>query len=363
MVKLRITLPILIALTVFSLSLGIFQNGILAQASSGPVDVKDSASGQIRRLTSLDYKQLAETRPTEYRKYEAIDSASSSRPVTNDPFYDLQWPLKQIRISEINSLDTIENEPVLVAVLDTGVDSNHEDLSGKVVTEINLSSSPSINDLYGHGTFVAGIIGADIDNSTGIVGVAPECRIMDVKVADDNGQCLKSAVAHGIVWAADHGAKVINLSIELKTGSSELENAVNYAWGKGAIIVAAVSNTTTEPVYPAFYTNCISVVASDVKDEIGTLYGYGNWVDVAAPGISVYSTLPDNSYGYKTGTSFGTAHVSGLAAVLINFAFDSNGDGKINDEVRSAIENGAEKTTDRLIGRIDAVNSVAKLKP
>jgi thermitase len=361
MIKLRFTLPILIFLIIFSISMGIFQKDILAQTSLRTIDTGASVIGKSHYVTGSDYKELAQSYRAEYKLSEIINANYSSKPVVNDPFYNQQWPLKQIHFSEIETIGIPEYAPVLVAVLDTGIDCNHEDLSEKVVIEINLSDSISSSDLYGHGTFVAGIIGANTNNGIGIAGVAPECRIMDVKVADDNGQCWKSTIARGIIWATDHGAKVINISIEMKTGSSELENAVDYAWRKGAIIVAATSNTTSEPVYPAFYRHCISVVASDMKDQLGQLSGYENWVDIAAPGISVYSTLPDNSYGYKTGTSFATAHVSGMAAVLFNFAHDSNGDGKINDEISSAIENGVDKTVSSLIGRIDALKSFSLL--
>jgi len=251
-----------------------------------------------------------------------------------------QWALDQIKaLSFTRSVKN--NPPILVAVLDTGIDKNHEDLCGKVVAEINLSKSATADDIYGHGTAIAGIIAADADNGSGITGVAPESRLVNVKVADDKGKCQISTLADGIIWAVDNGAKVINISIELKDSTSELKEAVDYAWNNGVIIIAAAGNDGDSlPVYPAYYENCLAVTAIQENGTLAPLANYGDWVDVAAPGFKIYSTLPNNSYGYKHGTSFATAYVSGLAAILYPIITDSNGDGRLNDEVRQAIETG-----------------------
>jgi thermitase len=207
------------------------------------------------------------------------------------------------------------------------------------VAEVNLTDSPTPSDAYGHGTHIAGIIAASGNNGIGIAGVAPQCRLMNVKVADDKGRCQASAVAEGIIWAVDNGANVINISIELREPSAELEDAVNYAWSQGAVIIAAAGNDGSQsPVYPAYYENCLAVAATKQDGTLAPLSNHGDWVDAAAPGFNIYSTLPQNGYGYKTGTSFATAYVSGLAALLFNVVSDSNGDGRLNDEVRAAIE-------------------------
>ena len=251
-----------------------------------------------------------------------------------------------------------------MAILDTGIDHDHEDLIGKVVTGINLSNSFTPIDLNGHGTYIAGIIAANSGNGLGITGIAPRSRLMNVKVADDTGISNASAVAKGIIWAVDHGASVINISLEFREPSSELEDAVNYAWRHGAIIFAAASNETSQsPVYPAYYENCVAVVATRQDDTIGPLSNYGDWVDVAAPGLDVYSTLPNNGYGYKSGTSFATAYVSGLAALLFNVVSDTNCNGRLNDEIRAAIEAGSSMTGFYSIGagRIDATDTLTAI--
>lgn len=276
--------------------------------------------------------------------------------VPNDPYMDRQWALAHIQIGELWRTTTGGSE-IVVAVLDTGIDRGHEDLDGKVVAEANFTSSLVAGDVYGHGTHVAGIIAAYSDNGLGVVGIAPESWLLNVKVADDNGRCEASAVAQGIVWAVDNGARVINVSIELREPSPELEEAVNYAWNQGAIIIAAAGNEGSQlPVYPAYYEHCIAVAATEQNDTLALLSNYGDWVDVAAPGFDIYSTLPGNDYGYKTGTSFATAYVSGLAAILFAELTDANGDGNLNDEVRAALEASCHQVNGFEVGcgRIDA---------
>ncbi|MCJ7426478.1 MAG: S8 family serine peptidase [Dehalococcoidales bacterium] len=278
--------------------------------------------------------------------------------VPNDPYLDRQWALTHIQIGELWRTTT-SGAGILVAVLDTGIDKGHEDLIGKVVAEVNFTDSPVAGDLYGHGTHIAGIIAAYSDNGLGVVGVAPQSLLLNVKVAEDDGRCETSVVARGIIWAVDNGAVVINVSIEIREPSAELEEAVNYAWEHGAIVIAAAGNEGSQtPVYPAYYEHCIAVAAIEPDDTLALLSNYGGWVDMAAPGFDIYSTLPGNEYGYKTGTSFATAYVSGLAAILFDTLADANGDGYLNDEVRAALENGCQQVIGFEVGygRIDAAS-------
>jgi thermitase len=253
---------------------------------------------------------------------------------------------------------------ILVAVLDTGIDQNHEDLIGKVATEVNFADSLTCRDIHGHGTHVAGIIAAHSNNETGVAGVAPDSRLMNVKVANDKGECQVTAVATGIIWAVDNGANVINISLELKAPSTELEAAIDYSWSQGAVIIAAAGNDGSElPVYPAYYEHCIAVAATRPDDTLAPLSNYGHWLDLAAPGYNIYSSLPGDDYGYKSGTSFATAYVSGLAAQLYGIMTDSNGDGRTNDEVRAVIEAGCQDIGPTGTGKgcIDAANSLANI--
>jgi len=236
------------------------------------------------------------------------------------------------------------NRGVVVAVLDTGIDSRHEALSGLVSAEVNLVDTSKPKDFYGHGTHVAGIIAAR-DNNESVVGVVPGCSLLNVKVADNTGRCQALTVAEGIRWAVENGADVINVSVQLNENSPQLEEAVNYAWSQGCLVVAAVSGYEGEPpVYPAGYENCVAVAGLPRDNGFVPVLKFNDYVDVAAPGCDICSTLPGNEYGCKSGASFATAFVSGLAALLFDCMIDADGDGKLNDEVREALENGCLET-------------------
>lgn len=252
---------------------------------------------------------------------------------------DEQWALAKLHINELWQTIT-EDKEIVVAVLDTGIDGNHEDLFGQVIGNANFTDSPTADDIYGHGTHIAGIIAAE-DNGIGVIGVAPGYLLLNVKVADNSGRCNVMELARGIIWAVDNGASVINISIEIKESTSELEEAVQYAWDNGALIVAAAGNRCSqEPVYPACYENTISVGAVTEDNKMAPLSNRGDWVDLVAPGYKIYSTFPCDTYEYESGTSFAAAHVSGVAALLFNAVSDTNGNGRINDEVKAIIEAG-----------------------
>jgi thermitase len=268
-----------------------------------------------------------------------VAPADNSDSSTYDPSPQVTYSLDDSYLAERWGVSKIEapqawqitrgDQSIIVAVLDTGISKDNQDLAIRVVAEVNFTDSRTSDDLYGHGTHMAGTIAA----------IAPECRLMNVKVADDVGRCEPSVVARGIIWAVDHGARVINMSLSMGA-SPDLEEAVNYAWSQGAILVTAAGNKGgSEPSYPAYYTNCLAVAGTNKNNSLALLSSYGDWVDVAAPGFNIYSELPQNQYGYKTGTSTAGAHVSGVAALVFSIAEDSNSNGIVNDEVRWAIEN------------------------
>jgi thermitase len=228
---------------------------------------------------------------------------------------------------------------VLVAVLDTGIDQQHEDLAGKVVGTINFSDSQIVSDRPGHGTHVAGIIAATDRNGIGIAGAAPNARLLNVKIADDNGMVWASTVAKGIVWAVDNGAKIINMSLAIPATTPALEEAVNYAWSRGVVIIAAAGNTgSSVPTYPASCPNVIAVAATDINGSLWDRSNHGDWVSAYAPGAEIYSALPGNSYGYKSGTSMATAYVTAVAALTLSTVTDVDGDGLVNDEVTEVLK-------------------------
>jgi thermitase len=278
---------------------------------------------------------------------------------SNDDYSGRQWAIPKIMAPQAWEVTSGANN-VVIAVLDTGIDKEQVDLVGKVIAEVNFTDSPTTDDIYGHGTHIAGIIAAWAESGTGVAGLAHDCRLMNVKVADDQGRFDSSVAAKGINWAVDHGANVINMSLVSTEPSPILEEAINYAWNKGVVVVAAAGNLVgTKVVYPAYYSNCIAVAATDSNDCVASWSSQGGWVDVAAPGVDIYSTLPDNQYGYKSGTSMAAAHVSGLAGLLFTLENDRNDDGFLNDEVRAAIEYGCDGLNIGAVkGRINAFYSV-----
>jgi len=293
--------------------------------------------------------------------YSATHADNSDSP-TYGPSSQATYSLDDSHLAERWGVSRIEapqawqitrgDQSIIVAVLDTGINKDNQDLADRVVAEVNFTNSPTSDDLYGHGTHMAGTIAA----------IAPECQLMNVKVADDRGKCEPSVVARGIIWAVDHGARVINLSLSMKA-SPDLEEAVNYAWSQGAILITAAGNRGgSEPSYPAYYVNCLAVAGTNKNNSLALLSSHGDWVDVAAPGFNIYSELPQNQYGYKTGTSAAGAHVSGVAALVFSVAEDSNGNSAVNDEVRWAIENSCTPIPGDGVGQglVNAFQAVTK---
>ncbi|MDQ0493091.1 S8 family peptidase [Paenibacillus brasilensis] len=207
---------------------------------------------------------------------------------------------------------------VVVAVVDTGVDMDHPDLKGQIISGHNVvKPSEKPYDDVGHGTHVAGIISALVNNGEGVAGMTWYNKVMPVKVLDQSGSGTTYSVAEGIIWAADHGAKVINLSLGNYAQAEFLHDAIKYAYDKDVVLVAATGNDNTErPGYPAAYPEVLAVSATDSSMHRAAFSNYGDYVDVMAPGASIASTYPGNQYAALSGTSMASPHVSALAALI-----------------------------------------------
>jgi thermitase len=234
----------------------------------------------------------------------------------NDPDYSKQWALSHIQAEtawkEIGNL-----KPVTVAVIDTGVCMNHEDLQGRVLDNgydfVDDDTNPE--DVFGHGCSVAGIIAANIDNGIGISGFAPNASILPVRVLGPNGSGSMADVAKGIVYAADNGADIINLSLGSFVGSQTEKDAIDYAVGKGVTVIASAGNSGGAlPGFPARYENVVAVGAIDPDGSSSSFSNKGG--DIWAPGRDVHTTYLDNTYKALNGTSFSAPYVSAMAAVL-----------------------------------------------
>jgi thermitase len=216
---------------------------------------------------------------------------------------------------------------VVIAILDSGVDRTHPDLAAKVISPGHdfANDDDDATDDNWHGTHVAGIAAADSNNAEGIAGVARNCRILPVKVAGADGTGFYSWIIDGIIWAADQGADVINLSMGGDYDDPFLEDACKYAFDRGVVVVAAAGNNFGGPVaYPAAYDSYVlAVAATDYNDQPADFSSSGPQVDVAAPGVYILGPAPQwyvgdtyLPYVFASGTSQAAPHVSGMAALI-----------------------------------------------
>lgn len=239
----------------------------------------------------------------------------------NDTFWNLQWGPMKIQCPQAWDITT-GNAAIVVAVLDTGVHFANPDIAGKTVAGgwdyANNDGDPS--DDNGHGTHVAAVASGATNNSVGIAGVGWNTRILPIKVLDAGGNGAYSWIISGIDRARVQGAKVINMSLGGSAPSGSLEAAINAAWNAGLVLAAAAGNGgSTQQIYPAAYTNCIAVAATEQNDFRAGFSQYGSsWVDVAAPGVNIAGPWNDGNWYYVSGTSQACPHVAGQAALLFS---------------------------------------------
>ena len=218
---------------------------------------------------------------------------------------------------------------ITIAIIDTGVDLNHPDLQTNLVPGATFVDGTIVpEDDHGHGTHVAGIAAASM-NDFGVIGVAPNANIMPIKVLDQNGSGLIVDVAAAIQWAADNGADIINLSLGGSSATLVERDAINYATGKGALVVAAAGNCGDPATYllnrcpsldaisyPAAFDNAMAVASTDQNNQQSSFSTQNSYVEIAAPGSDIFSTYLGGTYFSGGGTSQATPHVAGLAAAV-----------------------------------------------
>lgn len=279
----------------------------------------------------------------------------------NDPGYAQQWAWSKIQAPQAWDV-TQGSSSAVIAIVDTGVQRNHPDLDAKIVAGYDyVDNDAAPDDGNGHGTHVAGTSAAETNNSTGGAGTCPLCKVMPVRVLDNNGSGTLANVANGITWAADNGAKVINMSLGGSGGSTTLENAVNYAWNKGVFLACAAGNeNTSSPSYPAYYSNCFAVASTNSSDARSSFSNYGSWVEVAAPGEQIYSTWLNSGYNTISGTSMATPHVAGLAGLLSSQGLTN---AQIRDRICTSADDIAGTGTYWTCGRINANSAVSGTTP
>jgi subtilisin family serine protease len=270
--------------------------------------------------------------------------------------YFAQWSLPLIDLGAAQSIST--GNGTTVAVVDTGVQTDHPGLASRLVPGYDfLNHTPYVSDPAGgvdsgHGTFVAGLIAA----------TAPGAFIMPIRVLDPSGQGDEVDVAKGIYYAVDHGANIVNLSLGAYTDSSVVDSAVLYAELHNVIMVAASGNDNTSALtYPAATNGVIAVSATDSYDQKASFSNYGDYITLSAPGVDLYSTYDNGAYASGSGTSFAAALVSGVAALGWS-AHPDQGSGNVISQLEDTSKNiDALNPThfEQLgAGRIDAAGAV-----
>ncbi len=234
----------------------------------------------------------------------------------NDPGFSSQWHLAKIA-APVAWDTTAGASNVIVAILDSGVDGTHPDLVGNLVPGWNMyDNNTNTADVYGHGTEVAGTVAAAGNNGIGVASVAFNCSLMPVRITDTGGFGYVSTIANGLTWAADHGARVANISFEV-SGISTVSSAAQYFQSKGGVVTVSAGNDATVLTIPDD-PNVVTVSATDSNDALASWSNTGTPIDLAAPGVGIYTTTAGGGYGSVSGTSFSAPTVAGVAALVIS---------------------------------------------
>ena len=318
--------------------------GAALQTISAPLNLLN-----LSVAPGLEAETVATLRRRPEVAFAELDYLATAAEVPNDPDWGNQWSPAQVGLPAAWNVTT-GSAGIIIAAVDSGLYLGHPDLAGKVwmnpseipgnwvdddgngkVDDVNgwhfyqqwtpdgyiPAGNANVTDDFGHGTHVAGIAAAATNNGIGIAGVSSGTRVMPVKVLDQYGNGWYSDIADGIVYAADNGAKIINLSLGGAAASQTLCQAAAYAQQKGALLVAATGNTGAAVLYPAACDGVLAVAATDRSDQRASFSNYGPEVDLAAPGVDIYSTWPWlDGYFTKSGTSMAAPHVSGVAALV-----------------------------------------------
>jgi subtilisin family serine protease len=237
------------------------------------------------------------------------------------PAQSIPWGINKIQARDANLIN--RGNGVVVCVVDTGIDTSHPDLLGQVIGGQNFVVSRGridptrYKDDNGHGTHVSGTIAA-LDNNIGVVGVAPEAKLLAMKVLNSKGSGSYSAIAEGIRACISKGAHVISMSLGGSSDSTTLHSAISDAATAGIVIVAAAGNESGPVSYPAKYSEVLAVSATDSSNKIASFSNTGPEVDYAAPGVAVTSTVAGGGYDTWSGTSMATPHVAGVVALKIS---------------------------------------------
>ena len=289
-------------------------------------------------------------------KFAEVDAlVAPSEFIPNDPVYPSQWHLPIIQAPL--AWDTTQGAGITVAVLDSGIDANHQDFQGQLVSGWNVvSNNTNLTDHHGHGTAVAGIIGAMTNNATAVAGIAGAAKIMPMRITEQSDLfAYYSDIAEALNWAADQGARVANISYG-PINSSTVTTAANYFRNKGGVVLTAGGNDGTNPGL-ADNASMIYVSATDSNDVRPSWSNYGDYIDVAAPGQWLWTTNNGGGTGQWYGTSFSTPVAAGVVALIM-----SRNPALSPTEAEAVLQDSADNIGNSLYygeGRVNAAQAVA----
>ena len=252
-------------------------------------------------------------------KFAELDRRVKAGLAVTDPYIGSEWHIAKIGAQ--TAWDTTQGVGVTIAILDSGIDTSHPDLAPNLVAGYNFyDNNNDVSDVCGHGTAVAGTAAAASNNAMGVAGVAGNAKIMPVRIAyyDATKGCYAyfSTIASGLTYAADHGARIANISFAGVSGSSSVQSAANYMKSKGGLVFIGAGNTNSDPGYPSS-SSMIVVSATDSNDAKASFSSYGNYVAVSAPGAGIWTTSRGAAYQAWNGTSFSSPVTAGVAALML----------------------------------------------
>ena len=299
------------------LTAGEFENALKPHNAKSRIHLKKINTHIVELPAGADeVAVMRELKKDPRLKYVELDMAVTHAASVTDPYYSYSWALPTIQAP--TAWDSANGSGVIIAILDSGIDATHPDLAPNIVPGWNFyDNNSNTSDVTGHGTKVAGTAAMAANNGTGSAGVAWGAKIMPVRIGSPDGITYWSIVAQGINWAADHGARVVNCSFDNLSGSATIQSAAQYMRSKGGVVVVAAGNSGGL-VDIAANDSMLSVAATDSNDLRASFSSYGNYVDLAAPGVNIFAPSMGGGYSNNWGTSFASPIVAATAALMIS---------------------------------------------
>ncbi len=297
---------------------------LLSQYGAQVEQVFEYIPAVVVTISTLSKQDLSQNPQIKYIQPDYIHSVDPPSWSSVEPISQvIPWGVDRIDADRAWRYST--GKEVRVAVIDTGIDRDHPDLRRNIHGGINTIAPThqypdprDFDDDHGHGTHCAGIIGA-VNNRIGVVGVAPDCWLYGVKAFDASGSGYTSDCIEGIEWCIKREMQVISMSWGGYGDDPALHEICDIAWKRGIVLVAAAGNEGyyLPDLYPAGYSSVMAISATDINDNVPWWSNYGEEIELAAPGVNIYSTYMGGGYAYMSGTSMACPHVSGTAALVI----------------------------------------------